>query len=139
MNASTKCIIFAGSVYKNLKYFETIHADDLKHTIVKRGLKESNHPYNKIKEVEFKALGRQFKLILSPKRNVLHSNFKAYSVDADGKESTVHLDHDSFYGGRVFGEVSSDASLHIEDGVMTGTIHLPDETYHIEVSICRIQ
>lgn len=117
-----------------MKYFETIHANDLKHTIIKRGLKESYHPYNKINEVEFKTLGRNFRLILSPKRTVLHSKFKAYSVDGEGKETTVHLDHENFYGGRVFGETESDASIHIEDGVLTGTIHLPDETYHIEPS-----
>lgn len=127
--------VFPGSIHKNLKYYETIHADDLKHTIVKRGLKDSNHPFNKIKEVEFKTLGRNFRLILSPKRTVLHSKFKAYAVDADGKETTVHLDHENFFGGRVFGEVESDVGVHIEqDGVMTGTIHLPEETYHIEPS-----
>lgn len=101
---------------------------------MKRGIKESNHPFNKIKEVEFKTLGRNFRLILSPKRTVLHSKFKAYAVDADGKETTVHLDHENFYGGRVFGENESEASVHIDDGVLTGTVHLPDETYHIEPS-----
>lgn len=79
-------------------------------------------------------MGRDFRLILTPKRGVLHSKFKAYSVDGDGNETSVHLDHDSFYDGRVFGELNSAASLHIDDeGVMTGTVHLPDETYHIEV------
>ncbi|XP_017778197.1 PREDICTED: ADAM 17-like protease isoform X1 [Nicrophorus vespilloides] len=122
------------AIHKNLKYYETFHADKLTHKIVKRGLKESDHPFNKIKEVNFDALGRNFRVILTPKRGVLHSNFKAYTVDGDGKETTVHLDHDQFYDGRVFGEVSSHASLHIDDGVMTGSIHLPDETYHIEPS-----
>jgi Reprolysin family propeptide. len=42
-------------------------------------------------------------------------------------------DHDNFYDGRLFGEVSSAASVHLEDGVMTATIHAPEETYHIEV------
>ena len=42
-------------------------------------------------------------------------------------------DHSSFYGGRVFGEVHSHASVHIEDDLLTATIHLPDEIYHIEV------
>lgn len=74
---------------------------------------------------------------MTPKRghsNVLHSKFKAYTVDADGKETTVHVDHEQFYDGRVFGETSSHASVHIDDGVMTGSISLPDETYHIEPS-----
>jgi hypothetical protein len=42
-------------------------------------------------------------------------------------------DHENFYDGRLFGEVSSEASVHLEDGVMTATIHAPEETYHIEV------
>lgn len=46
----------------------------------------------------------------------------------------MFLDHDNFYDGRVFGETSSHASLHLEDGVLTGSINLPDETYHIEVN-----
>ncbi|CAH0559389.1 unnamed protein product [Brassicogethes aeneus] len=126
--------LIEGSIHKNLKYFETIHADDLKHTIVKRGLKESNHPFNKIKEVHFNTHGKDFRLILSPKKGLLHSKFKAYAVDGDGKETTVHIDHESFLDGRVFGESKSHVSVHIDDGVLTGNIHLPDETYHIEPS-----
>lgn len=42
-------------------------------------------------------------------------------------------DHNDFYHGRVFGELESHVSLHMEDGVITGNIQLPDETYHIEV------
>lgn len=44
-------------------------------------------------------------------------------------------DHENFYEGRVFGEKMSDVSAHLEDGVMTATIHTPDDTYHIEVKI----
>lgn len=64
----------------------------------------------------------------------MHSNFKAYAVDGDGKETTVYVDQDNFYTGRVFGESSSDVKLHMEDGVITGIIHTPEETYHIEPS-----
>lgn len=153
--------ILTGAIHKNLKYYETIHASQLDHKVVKRGLQESDHPFNKIKEVSFQTLGRDFRLILTPKRghsNVLHSKFKAYSVDADGKETTVHIgnvfviyvylkfiadfffiDHDNFYDGRVFGETSSSASIHIDDGVLTGSINLPDETYHIEVKLFLYQ
>lgn len=122
------------SIHHNLKYFETIHASSLSHSIVKRGAKLSNHPYNTIKEVRFKTLGKDFRLILHPQSSVLHSNFKAYSVDADGKETTVHVDRENFFTGRVFGETKSDVKLHMEDGVMTGIIHTPDETYHVEPS-----
>lgn len=59
--------------------------------MVKRGAKVSNHPFNTIKELNFKTLGRDFRLILHPHTSVLHSNFKAYAVDGDGKETTVHV------------------------------------------------
>ncbi|CAH1398982.1 unnamed protein product [Nezara viridula] len=122
------------SIYENLKYFDTLHSSELRHHIVKRGLKESSHPFNKIKEVHFKTLGRDFRLILTPRKGVLHSNFQAYSVDGDGKEKPVAIDHEDFYEGRMFGEKWSHASVHLDDGVMTATISLPDETYHIEPS-----
>lgn len=44
-------------------------------------------------------------------------------------------DRENFYSGRVFGETTSDVRVHLEDGVMTASIHLPDETYHVEVFI----
>jgi hypothetical protein len=48
-------------------------------------------------------------------------------------------DHENFYDGRLFGEVSSEASVHLEDGVMTATIRAPGETYHIEViKVCTV-
>ena len=108
--------------------------DDLTHNIVKRGAKPSINLHNKIREVEFKALGKKFKLILHPHRDVLHQNFKAYQIDSDGNETIIHVDHDSFFRGRVFGEISSHVSAHIDEGVLTATIILPEDTYHIEPS-----
>ncbi|KAJ8718449.1 hypothetical protein PYW08_002686 [Mythimna loreyi] len=131
---STLFLLGSCSISHNLKYFETIHASKLAHHVVKRGAKLSNHPFNTIKEVHFKTLGKDFRLILHPHSSVLHSNFKAYAVDGDGKETTVHVDRENFYTGRVFGEKTSDVKLHMEDGLITGIIHTPDETYHIEPS-----
>ena len=39
---------------QNLKYFEVIHAKSFGHNIVKRGIQPSDHPFNKIREVNFK-------------------------------------------------------------------------------------
>lgn len=77
---------------KNLHNFEVLHADtDLQHSVVKRGSTHSSHPFNTIKEVRFAALGRQFRLILHPHRQVLHSKFRAYTVDSSGREKVVHV------------------------------------------------
>ncbi|XP_017469317.1 PREDICTED: ADAM 17-like protease isoform X3 [Rhagoletis zephyria] len=124
----------ASTLHRTLRHYEILRSEDCRHKIVKRGIKHSSHPYNVIKEVEFKALGKHFRLILHPHREVLHSNFKAYTVDGDGNETVVHLDHDNYYTGRVFGEMESSVRAHIDDGLMTMSIHLPDETYHVEPS-----
>ena len=39
---------------QNLKYYEVIHAKSFGHNIVKRGVHPSDHPFNKIREVNFK-------------------------------------------------------------------------------------
>ncbi|XP_037796232.1 ADAM 17-like protease [Penaeus monodon] len=120
--------------HPNLRYYEVIDSSAFNHHIVKRGIKESNHRFNKIKEVQFSALGRDFRLILNPRKGLLHSQFKAYAIDGKGNEKIIHVDHENFYEGRLFGEKKSDVSAHLEDGVMTATIHTPDDTYHIEPS-----
>ncbi|XP_032596080.1 ADAM 17-like protease isoform X3 [Drosophila grimshawi] len=130
------CLLVEKSVAlkRTLRHYEVFHRDDVVHRIVKRGVKQSNNPYNTIKELEFKTLGKNFRVILHPHRDVLHSKFRAYAVDADGNETVVHLDHDNFYTGRVFGELESSVRAHIEDGTLTMSIELPEETYHIEPS-----
>ena len=62
---------------KRVRHFETLSSSHLSHTIVKRGLDpEGTHKFNKIREVGFRTLGRDFRLILSPKRGLLHPNFR---------------------------------------------------------------
>ena len=73
----------------SLKHYETLHISQLGHSVVKRGAKESSHPYNTIKEVAFSALGRDFRLILHPNHNILHHNFQAYTVDEYGNEKAT--------------------------------------------------
>ncbi|XP_037079638.1 ADAM 17-like protease [Pollicipes pollicipes] len=111
-----------------------MHASELSHTIVKRGINSSPHPFNKIKEVTFKTLGREFRLVLTPRKHLLHSQFKAYEVDENGAEKLHHLDPEDseLYEGRVFGETESDASVQLENGVMTATVRTKEDTYHIE-------
>lgn len=83
--------IISAQLKRNLHYYESLHTDDVVHRVVKRGAKHSSHPFNVIKEVEFNVLGRHFRIILHPQRDVLHHNFKAYSVDGDGNEKAIHF------------------------------------------------
>ncbi|XP_068218775.1 ADAM 17-like protease [Palaemon carinicauda] len=120
--------------HPNLRYYEVIDSSAFKHHIVKRGTKESNHRFNKIKEVQFNALGKDFRLILNPRKGLLHPLFKAYAIDGVGNEKVIHVDHENFYEGRVFGEKVSEVTAHLEDGIMTATIHTLENTYHVEPS-----
>lgn len=134
-------VFFIAQLHKNLNYYELLHVEDFTHRIIKRGAKPSYHPYNKIKEIEFKALGRNFRLILHPHKEMLHKNFRAYTMDSDGNQTIVHLDHDSFFRGRVFGETNSYVNAHVneESGLITASIALPIDTYHIEVTLLHSQ
>lgn len=125
---------------RNLRHYERLRSSDLSHSIVKRGVDPSStHKFNKIREVGFNAFGQEFRLVLSPKKGLLHPTFKAVEIvddDESGseKEQPVFIDHEHFYEGRVFGQLKSSASVHLEDGVLTGKIVTPEEIYHIEPS-----
>jgi hypothetical protein len=65
---------------------------------------------------------------LSPKKGLLHPKFKAVEIVDDynydtietrkidnlNKEQVIHIDHESFYDGRLFGELKSRATVHLE-------------------------
>ncbi|XP_018018283.1 ADAM 17-like protease isoform X1 [Hyalella azteca] len=122
--------------HPNLRYYETINAAQLRntHKIVKRGVNFSANKLNSIKELEFNAFGRQFRLVLNRRSGLLGPHFNAYAVDGNGVEKRIDIDHDGFLEGRVYGEQSSEVTAHLEDGRLTATIHTPDESYHIEPS-----
>ena len=68
---------------KRVRHFETLSTSDVAHNIVKRGLDPAGtHKYNKIREVGFRTLGRDFRLILSPKKGLLHPKFKVCDTKA---------------------------------------------------------
>jgi disintegrin and metalloproteinase domain-containing protein 17 len=79
-------------------------------------------------------LGREFNLMLSPRRGVLDKEFEATVVKEDGEEEPVYVDEDTFFEGKVAGERRSHVTAYLEDGVLTASIETPDDTYHVEVS-----
>ena len=51
--------VLSADIKNNLKYFEVIHAKSFGHNIVKRGIHPSDHPFNKIREVNFKVRNKR--------------------------------------------------------------------------------
>lgn len=126
--------VVAEHILKSLRYYEHLDSSEISHVIVKRGLHPSSNKLNTIKQLSFKALDRNFRLMLTPGTDVLSSHFQAYSVDGAGRKEPVYINHENFYEGRIFGEKYSHASVHYEDGLLTATIHTQDDTYVIEPS-----
>ena len=52
-------VLSVKDIKNNLKYFEVIHAKSFGHNIVKRGIHPSDHPFNKIREVNFKVRNKR--------------------------------------------------------------------------------
>ncbi|KAG1652431.1 ADAM 17-like protease [Nymphon striatum] len=128
------------SLIDQLNYYETIHVSDFSHKVIKRGIHPSRNKYNSINEVSFNALGRNFRLMLSPQQGLLSSRFKAFSVDGYGKKRPLWVNKDSFYDGRLYGELYSEASVHMEEsGLLTATIKTADDIYVIEPSWRHLQ
>ncbi|KZS20319.1 ADAM 17 Protease [Daphnia magna] len=124
----------AFSSVPSLKHYDTLHSSQLGHSVVKRGIKESSHPYNSIKELSFSALGKDFRLILHPSKGILHHNFQSYAVDGDGVEKPILGGETGFYQGRVFGETRSHVNAHIENGLLTASIVTKEDSFHVEPS-----
>ncbi|GAB6020822.1 hypothetical protein CHUAL_003479 [Chamberlinius hualienensis] len=119
------------AIDKNLKYYEVIRISDIDQSRVKRST-ENGHELNSLKEMQFQAFGREFRLMLTPRKGILSNQFRAFSLDADGNKVPVSVERNNFYEGRVDGEVKSDVSMHYEDGLMTATIRTPEESYVVE-------
>lgn len=125
-----------GSVQPNLdgqlKYYETMTVRQLrtKHLSKREVLRNGGST----KEVSFRALGRSFQLILSPSKGLLSAQFKAYTVDGTGTKKPVWVDNSQFFEGRVLGEVDSNVTAHLDDGVLTAAIRVPQDVYIVEPS-----
>lgn len=63
-------------INKSLRHYDVIKKEQFIHNIVKRGASDSDHKFNKIREIDFHALGKNFRLILSPKKSLFSGNFK---------------------------------------------------------------
>ncbi|KAK3755747.1 hypothetical protein QZH41_019973, partial [Actinostola sp. cb2023] len=121
-------LLLTGNIKDVLKDYSTLTKTDIHDVVTRRdaeGLED--------KLVSFNTLGRNFLLHLSPNEGLFSENFKAYSIESEGKEEDIFVDKLSFYKGYVEGE-ESHARVHLQDGLMTASIVTQNETYIIEPS-----
>ncbi|KAF4524927.1 hypothetical protein B566_EDAN013889 [Ephemera danica] len=90
-----------------------MHADDLTHRIIKRGTEDGSHPFNKIKEVNFKTLGRRIQLILTAAGRFSPCSLRSIRKVLQAKSGRCFSEpEESFCGNlRVEGDEECDAGL----------------------------
>ncbi|GAV05778.1 hypothetical protein RvY_15856 [Ramazzottius varieornatus] len=123
---------FGGLLSDRLRTFDILKPQDVGHKIVKRGTTPSSNQYNHIQDTRFSALGKEFRLTLTPKTGLLSSDLEVIVQGADGVSKSVAIDKQSFYSGHVFGEKESEVNLHIHDRQMTGSVRTGAETFYFE-------
>ncbi|KAL5493308.1 hypothetical protein EMCRGX_G014466 [Ephydatia muelleri] len=115
-----------------LSRYERLQTSHLWHTVIRKGMPR---PEDNQRQLDFSALGRDFRLYLSPNRKIFHSHFKAVTVDGNNTEAPINVDLNEYYHGRVYGENSSMVTAHLSrSGVLTAFIKTPSEMYYIQPS-----
>jgi disintegrin and metalloproteinase domain-containing protein 17 len=122
-----------------LKYYEIIHNNDINHNIVKRSAtysrdnKNENENNDSVHKVSFRAINRDFNLLLNSNKDIMWSQFNAYTVDSKGRKKAIFVDFKDFYFGKVDGINGSRVRAHIlPNGLMTATINTLNDVYEIE-------
>ncbi|VDN07423.1 unnamed protein product [Thelazia callipaeda] len=113
-----------------LKYYEIIK---INRRLEKRGIVDINVPYNKQERLIFRAFNRLFDIYLTPKKGLLHRNFKCREVDGYGFEKLCTVNPDDHFGGHIHGATDSIVSLTYDDeGSLLGIIWVAGDLYIFE-------
>uniref|UniRef100_A0A0R3RQS1 ADAM 17-like protease n=1 Tax=Elaeophora elaphi TaxID=1147741 RepID=A0A0R3RQS1_9BILA len=115
---------------ERLKYYEIIKVN---RRIEKRGIVDSSILYNKQERLIFRAFNRFFDIYLTPKRGILHTNFKCREIDGYGNEKICAVNPDEHFGGHLHGAADSVVTISYNDeGSLLGTVQSDGEIYVFE-------
>ncbi|XP_038052085.1 ADAM 17-like protease [Patiria miniata] len=119
------------SLHHVLKYWETLHKDDVKHHIVRRSVEDGE---NQERKVSLSMMGRQFDIRLAQQTNLFSQDFKAFVVDGQGNKREHPVDTENFYTGFLADEPQTVVKAHVDNGLLTAKIYAPKDHYNIEPS-----
>ena len=129
------CISGESQPIPQLNYYEIIDKISIKHNNVVKRSAESNENFNESVDhfVSFRAIDKDFTLLLSHNKDIISSQLNAFTIDSFGRKKPIFVDFNEFYSGKVEGIDGSDVRAHIgTDGLMTASINTLDETYEVE-------
>lgn len=114
-----------------LNHYELISSNHIKSRTVREA---KINPHYNVKEETFTAFGKNFRLILTPRRGILAHDFQAFVADGDGNRREIILNENIAFEGHVFGEAFSKVQATYEDGRLNAKIMTAHETYYVEPS-----
>ena len=104
--------------------------------ITKRSAETEDNQNNESVEhlVSFRAIDRDFNLLLTQNKDIISSQFNAFTVDSNGRKKPISVDLNDHYKGSVDGIDGSEVRAHIDPstGLMIASIHTGDETFEVE-------
>ncbi|KAL8576617.1 hypothetical protein ACOMHN_025092 [Nucella lapillus] len=71
-------------------------------------------------------------MVLFPGSSVIGPDFKARTVDRDGRVETFVVNPNNFYTGFLENDKTVEVDAHYEDGILSSRIYFPHETYVVE-------
>ncbi|KAM3727579.1 ADAM 17-like protease [Dirofilaria immitis] len=115
---------------EKLRYYEII---EVNRRIEKRGIVDNNVLYNKQQRLIFRAFNRFFDIYLTPKKGILHKNFKCREIDGDGYEKLCTINPNEYFGGHLHGAADSIVAITYDDeGSLLGIVQSDGEMYIFE-------
>ncbi|CAG9531237.1 unnamed protein product [Cercopithifilaria johnstoni] len=115
---------------ERLKYYEII---EVNRRIEKRGIVDNSVLYNKQERLTFRAFNRFFDIYLTPKKGILHTNFKCREIDEYGNEKICTVNPAEHFGGHLHGATDSVVTVSYSDeGSLLGTVQSDGEIYVFE-------
>lgn len=111
-----------------LKYYEIIKLEEAQHHIVKRNLNELNHH----RRIAFHFNGKKHHLHLQQTQEILSPDFKAFTIDANGRKRQIHVDTNTYYKGVLEEDADSSVIAHVDEDLINAEIITKNDSIFIE-------
>ncbi|XP_068609537.1 disintegrin and metalloproteinase domain-containing protein 17 [Brachionichthys hirsutus] len=118
------------SLRSMLDDFEVLPFSSLQtHSVRRREVQSQTHVE---KLVSFDALQRHFRLYLRTNDQLFTEDFRAVTVDEDGRERNLPVNRHNYFSGHVVGEQNSRVQAHIDHDEFSARILTDDDEFSVE-------
>lgn len=128
--AGTEEESYTASLRSMLDDFDVLPFSSLQtHSVRRRDVQTHTHVE---KLLNFDALQRHFRLYLRTNDQLFTEDFRAVTIDEDGRERKIPVNRHNYFTGHVIGEENSRVQAHIDDHELSAHILTDEAEYNIE-------